>query len=87
LSKREKNGVHQYFKNLEFATHMSAQEIRRELAIHHARQLSAGKANELARMGLVDFQCLLSSRSIPVNYSEEDFRDDIDTIARLQLDQ
>ena len=76
-------------KELEFATHMSAQEIRRELAIHLYMQgkLSAGKASELARMGLVDFQCLLSSRSIPVNYSEDDFRDDIDTIVRLQLDQ
>ena len=41
-------------KELEFATHMSAQEIRRELAVHLYMQgkLSAGKASELARMGL-----------------------------------
>jgi predicted HTH domain antitoxin len=37
---------------LELATHMSAQEIRRELAVHLYAQgkLSAGKARELAEM-------------------------------------
>ena len=54
---------------LELATHMSAQEIRRELAVHLYTQgkLSAGKARELADMDVVAFQYLLGARGIPVN--------------------
>ncbi len=76
-------------KELEFATHMSAQEIRLELAVHlyTSGKLSIGKASELAAMGTVGFQCLLSSRGIPVSYKEDDFRDDLETITRLTLDQ
>jgi predicted HTH domain antitoxin len=68
---------------------MSEQEIRRELAVHLYAQgkLSAGKARELAEMTVTEFQCLLGSRRITVNYGVEDFRDDLDTIARLKLDQ
>lgn len=76
-------------KELEFATHMSAREIRRELAVHLYTngKLSIGKASELAAMEIVGFQCLLSSRGIPVSYNEGDFRDDLETITRLTLDQ
>jgi hypothetical protein len=47
---------------LELATHMSAQEIRRELAVHLYSQgkLSAGKARELVEMDVAAFQCLLA---------------------------
>ena len=76
-------------RELELATHMTAQEIRRELAVQLYAQgkLSAGKARELAEMTVYEFQCLLGSRGIPVNYGVEDFVDDLDTIQRLQLDQ
>jgi predicted HTH domain antitoxin len=76
-------------KELQLATRMSEQEIRRELAVHLYAQgkLSAGKARELAGMTVTEFQCLLGSRGIAVNYGVEDFRDDLDTIARLKLDQ
>ena len=76
-------------KELEFAIHMSAQEIRRELAVHLYMngKLSIGKASELAAMDIVGFQCLISSRGIPVSYNEDDFRDDIETISRLTLDR
>lgn len=76
-------------KELEFATHMSAQEIRLELAVHlyTSGKLSIGKASELAAMDIVGFQCLLRSRGIPVSYNENDFRDDLETITRLALDQ
>lgn len=72
---------------LELATHMSAQEIQRELAVHLYSQgkLSMGKAHELAEMDLSSFQHLLSSRSIPVRYDEADFQDDLETIKRLNL--
>jgi predicted HTH domain antitoxin len=74
---------------LELATRMSAQEIRRELAVHlHAQgKLSAGKARELAEMDVAAFQCLLGSCEIPVNYGLEDFQDDLEIIKRLALDQ
>ena len=76
-------------RELELATHMTAQEIRRELAMQLYAQgkLSMGKARELAEMTVYEFQCLLGSRGIPVNYGVEDFLDDLDTIQRLKLDQ
>jgi predicted HTH domain antitoxin len=76
-------------RELELATHMTAQEIRRELAVQLYGQgkLSAGKARELVEMTAYEFQCLLGARGIPVNYGVEDFVDDLDTIQRLQLDQ
>jgi len=76
-------------RELELATHMTAQEIRRELAVQLYVQgkLSMGKARELAEMTVYEFQCLLGSRGIPVNYGVEDFLDDLDTIQRLKLDQ
>jgi predicted HTH domain antitoxin len=55
-------------RELELATHMTAQEIRREMTVY-------------------EFQGLLGSRGIPVNYGVEDFLDDLDTIQRLKLDQ
>ena len=75
-------------KELEFATHMSAREIRQELAVHLyvSGKLSVGKASELASMDLVGFQCLLSSRGVPVSYNVDDFRDDLEMITRLALD-
>jgi len=74
---------------LELATHMSALEIRRELAIQLYAQgkLSTGKARELAEMTVVEFSCLLGSRGIPVTYEVDDFADDLETIQRLKLDQ
>ena len=76
-------------KELELATHMTAREIRRELAVQLYAQgkLSAGKARELAEMTVHDFQLLLGSRGIPVNYGAEDFLGDLTTIRRLKLDQ
>jgi predicted HTH domain antitoxin len=67
---------------------MSAQEIRRELAVHlyTLGKLSIGKASELAEMTRAEFQCLLGSRRIVVNYGIEDFLDDLGAIRRLHLD-
>ena len=78
----------QISNKLQLATHMSAQEICRELAVHLYAQgkLSIGKACELAEITIAEFQCLLGSRSIPVNYRVEDFVDDLATVQRLHLD-
>ncbi len=79
----------QISKELQLATNMSAQEIRRELAVHlYAKgKLSIGKASELAEMTIAEFQCFLGSRGTAMNYGVEDFHDDLDTIQQLQLDQ
>lgn len=79
----------QISKELELATHMTAQEIRRELAIQLYTQgkLSAGKARNLAEMTAHEFQFLLGSRGIVTNYDTEDFQADLETIQRLKLDQ
>ncbi len=78
----------QISKELQLATHMSAQEIRRELAVHlyAQRKLSIGKASELAEMTIAEFQCLLGARRIVVNYGIDDFLDDLDAIRRLHPD-
>jgi len=79
----------QISRELQLATRMSEQEIRRELVIHlyALGKLSIGKASELAEMTLAEFQCLLGSRRIVVNYRVEDFLDDLDAIQRLHLDE
>lgn len=79
----------QISKELELATHMTAREIRRELAVQLYAQgkLSAGKARKLAEMTVQEFQLLLGSRGVVVNYNIEDFLDDLETIKRLKLDQ
>ena len=76
-------------EELELATQMSAQEIRRELAIHlyTLGKLSIGKACELAEITRVGFQHLLGIRGLPTNYGVEDFVADLETIQRLHLDQ
>jgi predicted HTH domain antitoxin len=76
-------------KELQLATHMSAQEIRRELAVSLYAQgkLSAGKARELAEMNVIEFQCLLGVRGVSMSYGIEDFQDDLETIQQLKLDQ
>jgi predicted HTH domain antitoxin len=78
----------QVSKELQLATRMSAQEICRELAVHlyALGKLSIGKASELAEMTIAEFQCLLGSRRIVVNYGGEDFLDDLEAIQRLHLD-
>jgi predicted HTH domain antitoxin len=72
----------QISKELQLATHMSEQEIRRDLAIHlyALGKLSIGKASELAAMTRAEFQCLLGIRRIVVNYGVEDFLNDLAAI-------
>ena len=79
----------QIAKELELATHMTAQEICRELAVQLYAQgkLSAGKARNLAEMTAQEFQLFLGSRGVAVNYNTEDFQADLETIQRLKLDQ
>lgn len=67
------------------ASRMSAEELRRELALHlfERQKLSFGKARELAEMSVWDFQQLLGSRGISVHYDVEAYENDRETLKRL----
>ncbi len=61
---------------------MSEEEIKIELAVllYQKGKLSMGQAARLAETNRVQFQFLLASRQIPVNYDEADFQEDLKTI-------
>jgi predicted HTH domain antitoxin len=64
------------------AAHMTETEFLQEIAIllYEKGKLSLGKASKLARMGRIQFQLLLASRQIPINYGIEDFETDLKTL-------
>jgi len=68
-----------------YATHMTEAEFLQEIAIllYEKGKLSLGKASKLARMGRIQFQLLLASRQIPINYGIEDFEADIKTLHQM----
>lgn len=68
-----------------YATHMTEAEFLREVAVflYEEGKLSLGKASKLARMGRIQFQLLLASRQIPVNYDVEEFEVDLETLRRI----
>ena len=65
---------------------MTPKDIKIELAVHlyETRKLSLGKAKSLAGVSLWEFQNILASRKIPVNYDMEDYKEDINTLKKLQ---
>lgn len=67
------------------ATHMTEAEFLQEVALslYQKGKLSLGKASQLAGMGRIQFQMLLASRQIPLNYGVEDFEADLNTLRRL----
>ncbi|GIK76229.1 MAG: hypothetical protein BroJett021_52170 [Chloroflexota bacterium] len=68
-----------------YATHMTEAEFLQEIAVslYQKGKLSLGKASQLAGMGRIQFQMLLASRQIPINYGIEDFEADLNTLRRL----
>jgi predicted HTH domain antitoxin len=64
------------------ATRMTEAELLREVAVllYEKEKLSLGKASKLAQMNRIQFQFLLASRSIPINYDVEDFEADLETL-------
>jgi len=68
-----------------YATRMTETEFLQEVAIllYEKGKLSLGKASKLARMGKIQFQWLLASRQIPINYGVEDFEADLKTLHNL----
>lgn len=67
------------------ATHMTETELLQEIAIvlYVKGKLSLGKASQLARMGRIQFQLLLASRQIPINYGIDDFEADLETLRKM----
>lgn len=70
-----------------YATHMTEVKFLQEVAIllYQKEKLSLGKASRLAQMSRVQFQLLLASRQIPLNYDIEDFEADLATLYCIQL--
>lgn len=67
------------------AAQMSAQELRRELALtlYAQHRLSLGKARELAGLSLWEFRQWLATRRIEAHYDADDLRDDLATLREL----
>ena len=67
------------------ASHMKENEFLREIAIwfYQQKRLTMGKASKLAKLTRLQFQYLLASRKIPVNYDVDDFDADIATLTKL----
>ena len=68
-----------------YSTHMTETEFLQEIAIllYEKGKLSLGKASKLARMGRIQFQLLLASRQIPINYGPEDLESDLKTLHQM----
>jgi predicted HTH domain antitoxin len=67
------------------ATHMSEQELKQEIAVmlYQKVKLTLAQASKLAGINRIQFQHLLASRDIPINYSIEDFNNDIETLKKM----
>ncbi len=63
---------------------ISAKELKQEIAVllYQKNKLSFGQAQKLAGLNHYEFQCLLDDKGIPLNYSEEDLKDDMETIRK-----
>lgn len=67
------------------AAHLSADELRREIAIllFQQERLTIGQAAELAGAAQLDFQRMLAERGIAVHYGVAEFEDDLTTMRSL----
>lgn len=64
---------------------LSEEDLRIEMALYlyKTHKLSLGKASMLADKPKIVFQKLLADHKIPMNYGEDDFLKDLDTIKKL----
>ncbi len=67
------------------AADMSAEELRREVAIvlFQQERLSLGQASDLAELDRLSFQRLLAGRDIPIHYDVAELEADIETLRKL----
>ena len=61
---------------------ISAGELKQEIAclLYSQQRISIGLAKDFAEMDLINFQRLLSSKKIPINYSLDDFESDLTVV-------
>ncbi len=64
------------------AIHMSAEELKREIAVllFQQERWTLGQASQMAGMSRLQFQFLLASRQIPPHYGVADFDADLKTL-------
>ena len=64
---------------------MDESELLQEIAIliYQKEKLTLGQASKLAKMSQLQFQHLLASRQIPVNYDVAEFEHDLKTLSAL----
>jgi predicted HTH domain antitoxin len=67
------------------ATHMTDGELKQEFAIllYQKEKLTLAQASRLAGLDRLQFQHLLASRRIPINYDIEDLNKDLDTLRKI----
>lgn len=67
------------------AARMTPDELMQELALHLFQQgkLSFGKAREMAKMSVWDFQLLLGSRKVPIHYDVSDYEEDLTALREI----
>lgn len=67
------------------ATHMTEDELKQEIAIllYQKEKLTLAQASHFAGLDRLEFQHLLASRNIFINYDIEDFKKDLDTLKRI----
>ena len=68
------------------AAHISGPELKQELALALFQQerLTLAQASRLAEITQLAFQTLLAERRIPIHYGVEEFREDLQTIRRME---
>jgi predicted HTH domain antitoxin len=64
---------------------MSESELRQEIALvlYEKEKITLAQASRLAEMGRLQFQHLLASRGLFINYDVEDFEQDLATLRGL----
>jgi predicted HTH domain antitoxin len=65
---------------------MTEDEARQEIAVlfYQKRKLTLAQASRLAGMDRMQFQHLLASRLIPINYDVKDFEEDLKNLRKLR---
>lgn len=67
------------------AAHMTEAEMLQEIAVllYTREKITLAQASRLAGLDRLQFQHLLASRHIPVNFGVRDFEQDLDTLRSL----
>ncbi|MDJ0580920.1 WG repeat-containing protein [Crocosphaera sp.] len=65
---------------------LTEEELKIEIAImlYQKEEITLGKASELAKVNQLQFQHLLASREIPINYDIDDLETDLKNLASLE---